>query len=537
MQGHLERIESLLSQVPTSPEGMPAAVGALMAHGAELRRDQLRITLFGAAKTGKTSIANGLLGASVLGARAFGSSRTVMEVGYSDQPELMVIQRDGSEDCPPFDSLRNLSPPGSADVAMVRVSVPLPLLRRNVVIVDTPGLLSDPDLDAIARAEIQRTDLAVMVLAADKILSAEERAQAASVNDLLVGNIVFLINRIDLIEEAERPEILEWAEVALQGLGNDLVGRPRILACHTSSDPAGLEALRTCIELALIPPLRGRVTGLARLGIMSAFAAEAMAAVATDLEAAAQNTAQLRALRFETTMTERADMKRSIAGCKVRLSGVAPTLHELGNVFVETCTVQTRDVLASSPRARTVPLQVEGAIKTYIQGVQGGVDRALRGAPAQVAGPVPGFDMSNWIFRLDLEVDHDPATRLAVDLGERVTGIVHRGDVGREAGASVGGWIGKNILQHDIVIENEKQMAVLARSVLKTVERQATKYIEGVAGMLDDAESTCDAWLHPMPELDAAEFDEKSTRALLLWCQAISHAIQLGLDDVRATAG
>lgn len=50
-------------------------------------------------------------------------------------------------------------------------------------------------------------------------------------NDLLNGNLVFVVNRLDQVEEEERENILDWAYDSVEGLGNSIVGAPRLFSC------------------------------------------------------------------------------------------------------------------------------------------------------------------------------------------------------------------------------------------------------------------------------------------------------------------
>ena len=179
--------------VPPSAGAPSDRLKRLVRLGSERSRRDFRITLFGAAKTGKSSLLNGLIGADLLATRAFRTHRAVTEVCFGTTPRVEVVYHDGTAEALDFDMVRvplneMLEPEITGErIKVINVAVPLPLLERGIVLVDTPGLLTDTGLDTAAHEEILRSDLAVMVLAADKILSAEERAVAAWVNGILHG--------------------------------------------------------------------------------------------------------------------------------------------------------------------------------------------------------------------------------------------------------------------------------------------------------------------------------------------------------------
>jgi ribosome biogenesis GTPase A len=211
----------------------------LIEYNRTILREEKQITFFGAFKAGKSTLLNALLGVKLLPSRANRATGVITKVRYGEAPKAKVtIKRNNirEEKDVFFDEISKYimldisdgSSKAFEGAEQIDVEIPLGFLRNNCVLVDTPGLMDNESLTDVSRKEIMNSDLAVLILSADKLLSTTEREEAKSVNELLGGNIVFIINRIDMVDEDEKDEIMEWAREALKGLGNNLIGQPKI---------------------------------------------------------------------------------------------------------------------------------------------------------------------------------------------------------------------------------------------------------------------------------------------------------------------
>ena len=251
---------------------------------------------------------------------------------YSTDPcrrRSLSIQSLGLDEIP-FDALRDFASKGdgAGSVKAIRLEVPLPLLADGVVLVDTPGLLQSDAMDETAYAELFRADLAVVVLAGDKILSAEERSAAAAANDLLLGNVVFVVNRMDLVGADDRDEVLEWARAALRETGNPLVGRAHIFATsavqtrESISPPIDLQEFKAWLAGFFASEVSSQVALVSRLGILEHRLQEAAVGIRREREQAERHEADARSRHDERVITERSAVHRAIAEGRLRLQTV-----------------------------------------------------------------------------------------------------------------------------------------------------------------------------------------------------------------------
>jgi hypothetical protein len=533
---HLDAVQSFLSTVPTDASGRtPPMLHPVEDAGARLHASEHRITVFGAVKTGKSSIVNTLLHAPLLLVHSHRTVSTVTEVQYGERPAATVTRRGGRAEEVPFDDVRALQSTldGSGGLDRVSLSVPLPLLTGKVF-VDTPGLLHTDAVSEIAYGELFRADLAVVVLAADKILSAREREFAAWVHEVLQGNVIFLVNRMDLVEEEEREEVVQWARSALRDTGNDLVGRATIFAASAlPGSPLVPDRFEAWLRERLNSDLGPRLSLVSRLGILRFRLQEAMVEVRREREQAEKSAREARELYLERVMTERAAAQRAIAESRVRLRAVRERLPALDDAFTSGIREAARADLHEGHRDSTLHDRFQSAFDRYARSVQEDVASALAGTP--VAPPPARF--SGWILRELLDPVRDPARDLGVTLGDALTRIVDGGRTGREAGAVIGGWIGKNVLGVDAERETLRHVDTVARGALASLRREAESYLSQVATRLDEAGSSPGTAVDSAPHMEEWERQERFWTSTAQWCEGFLRTVRLATEEVLSAPG
>ncbi len=514
------------------PEEAPALAGGILAPVLALRGEQarpgFRITLFGAVKTGKTGMLNRLLGTSVVPEDALKTKSWITTVAHNAVPSAMLRMRDGSERAVPFDELqRSRREWSDREVGEVRIGVPHPVLSGGITLVDTPGLLADEAATEITYGMLERTDLSIMVLAADKILSGEERAVAAYVHDLLHGNIVFVVNRMDLINEEDRDDVLAWASAALSGLGNSLLGQPRILISGRSGAYAGRESISAWLTAFSESGPVQSVSTLSRSSVLGHRLSRAVRSLQEGRGAAVGRANEARMRHLESTMRERAVRRRAVGDARRQLDVARVEIASLRPSFISRSIHDTSESIRGNRASLPVRLQLEGAITTYADAVNDRVRDAVMGAPVNA----PPFDLRTWLFRLDLNARPDPVGSIGSTFGDLLTHPLDSGKSGREAGEALGSWISKNVLGKDAEMEMEQESERLAHTALVSIEAEVDRYFSGLSTLLDEADSFYEIWVPAAPVVDAAEEDERCWAVVLQWAQGFERAARRAADE------
>ena len=231
---------------------------------ARLEEERFHLVVLGEFNHGKTTFVNALLGASVLPTGVTPTTAVIHHVVHGAEPSATAVSED-SEHAVPVDQVANFVVGGKAaeeEVRYLQVNYPAAILEGGVVLVDTPGV---NDLNS-TRAEITysylpKADAILFLLDAGQILKESERAFIA--NKLLTQSrdkVIFVINKIDLLDDDEREEAVAYARTHL----SKLVEEPKIYtvsaegALEGDPDGSGLTVLTEELRRFLTEE-RGRV--------------------------------------------------------------------------------------------------------------------------------------------------------------------------------------------------------------------------------------------------------------------------------------
>ncbi|MDK2868086.1 MAG: hypothetical protein PWP51_1528 [Clostridiales bacterium] len=212
------------------------------------------VTFCGKFKSGKSSLINAILGVNLLPTKATTATGVVTRVYYAKHPEAYIVYG-GARQIIPFDDAskfilakdKSLAGVQTSGVSEVGIGVNHKLLKKNLVIVDTPGLEDDPKLTHMALAQVRKSDFAIIVVNATQAFSQAERMLLTEVNEMLRGNLKVVVNRIDQIEHSDRADVKETADFHTKKLGNSLTD-PKILYTSASETAVETDALKAWLS-------------------------------------------------------------------------------------------------------------------------------------------------------------------------------------------------------------------------------------------------------------------------------------------------
>lgn len=230
-----------------------------------LEQERFHLVVLGEFNHGKTTFVNALLGAPVLPTGVTPTTAVIHHVVHGETPHAKAVAENGKEKGLPVEQVADYVVGGTAaadDVRFLEIDYPAAILDGGVVLVDTPGV---NDLNS-TRAEITysylpRADAILFLLDAGQILKESERSFIA--NKLLTQSrdkVLFIINKIDLLDDDEREEALAYARTHL----SRLVDEPKVHAVSAQRalegdpDGGGLTALTAELKTYLTEE-RGRV--------------------------------------------------------------------------------------------------------------------------------------------------------------------------------------------------------------------------------------------------------------------------------------
>jgi predicted GTPase len=182
----------------------------------KLAEDRFTLAVLGQFARGKSSLMNAVIGRDLLptGMLPLTSMITALRFGPK---ERLVIEREGTPfpDVVPISQLEDyVTERGNSGnrkrVKTARLEAPLPVLRRGLEFVDTPGIGSAISANtAITYAFLPACDAVLFVTSVDTPLTSVELKFLDAVRQH-VGKIFFVVNKTDLLAERERREVLDF---------------------------------------------------------------------------------------------------------------------------------------------------------------------------------------------------------------------------------------------------------------------------------------------------------------------------------------
>jgi GTP-binding protein EngB required for normal cell division len=182
----------------------------------KLAEDRFTLAVVGQFKRGKSSLLNAIVGRDVLptGVLPLTSAITVLKFGPQ---ERLIIHRDGPRfpEIAPLERLADYvtergNPGNRKQITTATVEMPLPFLRRGLEFVDTPGVGSAISANtATTYAFLPQCDAVLFVTSVDSPFTSVEVEFLEAIRQH-VRKIFFVVNKIDMLDDGERREVLEF---------------------------------------------------------------------------------------------------------------------------------------------------------------------------------------------------------------------------------------------------------------------------------------------------------------------------------------
>ncbi|HEY7122771.1 MAG TPA: dynamin family protein [Ktedonobacterales bacterium] len=528
-----------------APEPVKAVLYPLAALRQVLWRREVQITFFGGFKAGKSTLLNAIVGWSLLPTRANRATGVITRMRHAAQASASVTRRgpDGKllDEHILLDEIGRYvfldlsgtiakAPEG---VEEVTIHLPIPLLSHACTLADTPGLMDTQALTERCYRELEHSDLAVMVLSAVKLLSEEERSAAQRAQELLRGNLAFIVNRLDMVDEEDRDDLLRWARTSLEGYGNALIGSPAVFATeargalearksgqHQDDAVSGLRAFERWLEGLLDSPGIENVIARSRLGILEYALARARAALRAQFVEAQKASRDLERQENAALTQRQAQWKRQTQDVQQRLRDFKNNLGGLGESFVKNCGQQVRDLMAHDERWSSQE-KLRGcfraAIVLYASEVNQQTHQAMGGLPILLPAFQPGASSG-----IDLGAVNDPAAMFTIGAGMFFNDWIADDTIA----PAISGWLNRTLVTEDARRKLLNAVELKAVELLPMLRQQVEAYLGHVEGLVRDYEYTHMPRLEPSPSLEMARQIEEYHQGLVRWADDFWQAFE-----------
>jgi ribosome biogenesis GTPase A len=183
---------------------------------AKLAEDRFTLAVVGQFKRGKSSLMNAILGKAVLPTGVLPLTSAITALRFGPRPRLVIHRANWTfEEEAPLSEIADYvtehgNPGNRKNLRSVYVEMPSLFLRRGLEFVDTPGIGSAIEANTQTTLTfLPRCDAVLFLTAVDSPLTTEELVFLDLIREH-VHKIFFVVNKIDLVSDEEREEVLRY---------------------------------------------------------------------------------------------------------------------------------------------------------------------------------------------------------------------------------------------------------------------------------------------------------------------------------------
>lgn len=192
----------------------------------KISQDYYTVVVLGEFKRGKSSFINALLKKEILPTDVLPETATINMIIYDDKPKLQVIYKSGEKEDGEASltylqqfSARNINKKAET-VDYIKIGYPLEMLKKRIVLVDTPGVADLDDMRTDVTYEfLPQANAVIFLLDANTPLTqtekefVEERLVPQGIND-----IMFIVNKYDCVDDEEDEDLLDELKLRLDAV-------------------------------------------------------------------------------------------------------------------------------------------------------------------------------------------------------------------------------------------------------------------------------------------------------------------------------
>ncbi|HDL18878.1 MAG TPA: hypothetical protein ENH29_07475 [Bacteroidetes bacterium] len=188
-----------------------------------LQKEKFRLVVLGQFKRGKSTFINALLGAQVLPTDVIPVTAVITEILFGSTPAATLYFCEGEPRTIAIDDLNRYiteseNPANKKNVDKVEIRYPAPILKKGLILVDTPGVGSIHEHNSrLTQEYIPQVDVAIFLFSADPPLTELEKKFLQTISPL-VPYIEFVLNKKDYLSTDNLNRVLRFNQQVLEAV-------------------------------------------------------------------------------------------------------------------------------------------------------------------------------------------------------------------------------------------------------------------------------------------------------------------------------
>ncbi len=187
----------------------------------KLKKSHFNLSVLGQFKRGKSTLINALLGEDILPTGVLPLTAIITSLHYSENKRAEVIFNNGETKTIKYNDISQYvtekeNPQNCKEIKEVDIYYPSSLLKKGVILVDTPGIGSIyKNNTKITKNYLHRADAVIFVLAVDPPMTEKEMDFLDEVKTI-VNKVIFVLNKIDIVSENELKQIIDFSKKSIE---------------------------------------------------------------------------------------------------------------------------------------------------------------------------------------------------------------------------------------------------------------------------------------------------------------------------------
>lgn len=246
---------------------------ALMSSYKDFMSENLRVSVCGCYDVGKSSFINAILRQNIVISSILPSTGVITKIGWGETTQCEVYYESGEVKNISLEELERFTVKDNSNqnrnllgIREVCIQIPSSLLRKGVVLIDTPGLDDSSEMDEITYRQLDKSDFIIFILNALELQNKSDLVMRYY--NRLGKNVIFVVNKMDYCRtKRDYQDVTGLANLYYKDYYNTITYTSDICFISAQGDNASLQYLIERLQDTFFSK-KDRIMRVSRLSII-----------------------------------------------------------------------------------------------------------------------------------------------------------------------------------------------------------------------------------------------------------------------------